>query len=314
MEHIERTGVHSGDSIAVYPAQNVSKKLQDRIFEITKKICLELNVRGLVNMQYVIYEGEVYVIEVNPRASRTVPYLSKVTGIPMCELATRTSFGEKLAELGYKSGVAEVPPYTAVKVPVFSFEKLTGLDTHLGPEMKSTGEVLGIGRDIQEALCKGIIAASFKMETSGGVLITVRNSDKEEAAKVARKFDLMGYSLYATKGTADFLREKGFAVTDVEKIRESSVNNTAQLLDTGKISYVISTSERGRAYVDDEFSIRRKALILGISCMTSVDTANALADSLMSGYNESNTVLIDINELRIPEANRIKLPAESSTD
>ena len=297
MEHIERTGIHSGDSIAVYPAINIDDKLSKRIFDITKKLCMALRVKGLVNLQYVLYENELYIIEVNPRASRTVPYISKVTGVPMCGLATRVSVGETLAANGYSSGIAKIPPYTAVKVPVFSFEKLAGVDTQLGPEMKSTGEVLGLGRNLEEALYKGLVAAGYKMQKHGGVLITVRDSDKTEVAGIAEKLVQCGFSLYATQGTARFLTGKGFCVKTVEKINECPNNNTATLLESKKISYIISTSERGRDPAFDDVKIRRKACSLGIPCLTSVDTANALTDSLLSEYSETDTELIDINAL-----------------
>ena len=305
MEHIERTGIHSGDSIAVYPPLNIDDALTNKIFEVTKKLCMALDVKGLVNIQYVFYENDIYVIEVNPRASRTVPYISKVTGVPMCELATRVSIGDTLSNLGYSSGIAKIPPYVAVKVPVFSFEKLTGLDTHLGPEMKSTGEVLGIGKKLEEALYKGLVSAGYKMRKHGGVLITVRDNDKAEIARVAEKFIQCGFLIYATPGTAKFLSEKGFMVETVEKIHECPNNNTATLLESGKVTYIISTSEKGRDPVFDDVKIRRKACSLGIPCLTSVDTANALADSLLSDYSEINTELININELR---SSRIQLP------
>ena len=298
MEHIERTGVHSGDSIAVYPALNVDDGLARRIYDVTAKLCRALDVRGLVNIQYVLYENDVYVIEVNPRASRTVPYISKVTGVPMCELATRVSLGESLASHGYTSGIAKIPPYFAVKVPVFSFEKLAGVDTHLGPEMKSTGEVLGLGKNLEEALYKGLVAAGYKMNKSGGVLITVRDSDKPEIVNVAQKLVQLGFFLHATHGTAAFLAAKGFHVQVVEKIRECPDTNTATLLASGKISYVISTSEKGRDPAFDDVKIRRKACSLSIPCLTSIDTANALADSLLSGYSQINTELVDINHMR----------------
>jgi len=298
MEHVERTGVHSGDSIAVYPALNIDDALAEKIFAVTKALCMALNVKGLVNIQYVLYENDIYVIEVNPRASRTVPYISKVTGIPMCELATKVSIGETLSSLGYKSGIAKIPPYTAVKVPVFSFEKLAGVDTHLGPEMKSTGEVLGIGKNIEEALYKGLVAAGYKMKKHGGVLITVKDSDKAEIIDVADKFVRAGFSLYATRGTARYLTEKGFDVQATDKISDNKDNNTATLLGSGKISYIISTSEKGRDPANDSVKIRRRACMLGVPCLTSVDTANALADGLLSGYSEINTELVDINQLR----------------
>jgi carbamoyl-phosphate synthase large subunit len=298
MEHIERTGIHSGDSIAVYPPINIDDALADKIFNVTKKLCIALNVKGLVNIQYVFYENDVYVIEVNPRASRTVPYLSKVTSIPMCELATKLSVGQKLSDLGYEPGIGKIPPYVAVKVPVFSFEKLAGVDTHLGPEMKSTGEVLGLGKNLEEALYKGLVAAGYKMKKKGGALFTIRKNDKAEIIRVAKKMVQAGFSLYATRGTARFLEERGFEVQSVEKIRDCADNNAATLLESGKVSYIISTSKKGRDPALDDVKLRRKACSLGIPCLTSVDTANALADGLLSGYSETNTELIDINRLR----------------
>jgi len=301
MEHIERTGVHSGDSIAVYPALNIGDALAEKIFDITERICIALNVSGLVNIQYVLYNGEIYVIEVNPRASRTVPYISKVTGIPVCELAVKAGMGESLESLGYSRGIGKIPPHYAVKVPVFSFEKLAGLDTHLGPEMKSTGEVLGIGVCLEEALYKGLVAAGYGMKKSGGVLITVRNSDKKDISKIAEKFKKLGFTLYATRGTAKLLSENGFDVHTVEKISQCPDDNTATLLESGKVSYIVSTSEKGRDPAADDVKIRRKALSLGIPCLTSIDTASALADGLLSGYTEESTVLVDINDLKFGE-------------
>jgi carbamoyl-phosphate synthase large subunit len=305
MEHIERTGIHSGDSIAVYPAFNIDDDLAGKIFDITKKLCMALNVRGLVNIQYVFYKDDIYVIEVNPRASRTVPYISKVTGVQMCELATKVSVGQTLASLGCSSGIAKIPPYVAVKVPVFSFEKLAGLDTHLGPEMKSTGEVLGLGKNLEEALFKGLVAAGYKIKKGGGVLITVRDGDKGEIAGVAEKFTKCGFSLHATRGTARFLTGKGFNVQPIDKICDNDMINTETLLAGGTISYIISTSEKGRDPALDDVKLRRKACSLGVPCLTSIDTANALADSLLSDYSEINTELVDINDLR---GERVKLP------
>ncbi|MCL1935609.1 MAG: carbamoyl-phosphate synthase large subunit [Defluviitaleaceae bacterium] len=298
MEHIESSGVHSGDSISVYPAKNINEDLANKLFEITKNICLALNVHGLINIQYVLYNGEAFVIEVNPRASRTVPYLSKVTGVPMCELATKTSMGEKLKNLGYGTGIAPIPNHFTVKVPVFSFQKLTDLDTHLGPEMKSTGEVLGIGRDLEEALYKGLVSAGFNMKKDGGVILTVRDKDKESMLPVIKKFVKMNFKLYATKGTASFLFKNNIDVEVIEKIYQNKDNNISTLLETGKISYILSTSDDGRNPALDSAKIRRKASMLGVTCLTSVDTANALADSLMSGYNELNTEIVDTTKLK----------------
>jgi len=305
MEHIERTGIHSGDSIAVYPALNIDDELTEKIFEVTKKLCMALKVKGLVNIQYVLYENEIYVIEVNPRASRTVPYISKVTGVPMCEIATKVSTGLTLSSLGYSSGIAKIPPYIAVKVPVFSFEKLAGLDTHLGPEMKSTGEVLGLGKNLEEALYKGLIAAGYKMKKHGGILFTIRDGDKGEIIGIAQKFTKLGFSLYGTRGTARFLEAKGFNIQPVDKICDNPDTNTETLLASGQISYIIATSEKGRDPALDDVKLRRKACSLSIPCLTSIDTANALADSLLSDYSEKNTELVDINKLR---SDRVKIP------
>ncbi|NLO48338.1 MAG: carbamoyl-phosphate synthase large subunit [Clostridiales bacterium] len=298
MEHIERTGIHSGDSIAVYPAPHIDDDLTEKIVDVTTKICMALDVRGLVNIQYVLKDREIYVIEVNPRASRTVPYISKVTGVPMCDLATRVSLGEKLSELGYTEPMARIPPYTAVKVPVFSFEKLTDVDTQLGPEMKSTGEVLELGKNLREALFKGLVAAGYTMQKKGGVFITVRDVDKDEIPEVAKKFVSMGFSVYSTSGTGKILKQSGIDVQTVGKIHEAGGENAISLLESGKVNYIISTSARGRDPARDSVKMRRKACLLGIPCLTSIDTANALADSLLSGYSEINTELVDINNMR----------------
>ena len=297
MEHVERTGIHSGDSIAVYPASDIDDDMSAKIVATTETLCRELNALGLINLQYILMDGEIYVIEVNPRASRTVPYISKVTGVPMCDLATKVSLGYKLVDLGFGTGLYKPSPYVAVKVPVFSFEKLTDVDTHLGPEMKSTGEVLGIGNNLEEALYKGLIASGHKMTKGGGVFITVRDQDKPEIGEIAKKFSKMGFAIYATTGTAMVLAKVGLSVKIVDKIHESSVN-TITLLESGKVNYVISTSAKGRNPARDSVKIRRKASLLGIPCLTALDTANALADSLMSRYTPENTEIIDINNLK----------------
>ncbi len=297
MEHIERAGIHSGDSIAVYPATHIYDHIAEKLTDITKRLCEGLKAIGIVNIQFIVRDEEIYVIEVNPRASRTVPFLSKITGIPMVELALRVSLGEKLKDMPYGCGIYKTSPYTAVKVPVFSFEKLVDLDTQLGPEMKSTGEVMGIGRNLSEALYKGLVAAGYKMYKSDGILITVRNSDKNDITDVAKKFDALGFALYATAGTAEVLRKSGLNVTTVRKIHESE-DNCSTLLDTGKIKYILSTSTKGRIPARDSVKLRRKAVSLGIPCLTSVDTAMALADSLLSRYSEINTELVDIRNMR----------------
>ncbi|MCL2530688.1 MAG: carbamoyl-phosphate synthase large subunit [Oscillospiraceae bacterium] len=298
MEHIERTGVHSGDSIAVYPAIHIDDDMIEEIVGATKRISAELDIKGIVNIQYLIWEGELYVIEVNPRASRTVPYISKVTGVPVAELCTRCMLGEKLVDMGFGTGLCKTAPYYAVKVPVFSFQKLHGVDTQLGPEMKSTGEALGIGKTLEEALYKGLLAAGFKMHTKGGVLITVRKQDKSEIPAIAKKFADLGFKLYATEGNAQVLREAGLQVEAVPKIQDNPEHNTATLIDSGKVQYVVSTSAKGRDPERASVQIRLLCSKLGVPCLTSIDTANALAESLQSRYSEINTELVDINAMR----------------
>lgn len=298
MEHIERAGIHSGDSIAVYPAWNLGGELTERVISYSRKLALALNTQGLINIQYVIHASEIFVIEVNPRSSRTIPYISKVTGVPMVDLATRAMLGEKLQDMGYGTGLYKTPPYIAVKVPVFSFEKLIDVDVHLGPEMKSTGEVLGIGKSLDEALYKGLVAAGYKMVKQGGVLITVRDNDKAEIIDIARKYADLGFHLYGTQGTAKTLEEAGLNVISVKKIHEADRDNINTLLESGKVNYIISTSSRGRLPGRDSVKIRRKAVEASIPCLTSLDTANALANSLKSRYSQSNTELVDINHMR----------------
>lgn len=300
MEHIERTGIHSGDSIAVYPAWNVDDQMTEKIIDCTKRLAVALNTKGLVNIQYLIYQNELYVIEVNPRASRTVPYISKVTGVPMVDLATRAMLGESLPDMGYGTGLYPISPYVAVKVPVFSFEKLINVDNHLGPEMKSTGEVLGIASTLREALYKGLIGAGYKLnnEVRNGVLITVRDTDKAEAIDVAKKFSDLGYLLYATAGTAKVLQAAGLQAEEVKKIHESADFNTLTLIESGKVNYVISTSAKGRIPTRDSVKIRRKTVEHSIPCLTSLDTANAVANSIESHYSQESIELIDINHMR----------------
>jgi carbamoyl-phosphate synthase large subunit len=302
MEHIERTGIHSGDSIAVYPALNIDDALIGRVVDHTRRMALAMNMRGLVNVQYIVYEGELYVIEINPRASRTVPYISKVTGVPLVELATRVMLGENLDDMGYGSGLYRPAPYTTVKVPVFSFEKLHGVDAQLGPEMKSTGEVLGIGKTLEEAMFKGLVAAGYKMERDGGVLLTVRDSDKPEIVEVAKKYAALGFKLYATRGTASVLTRAGLPAIVIHKISEAS-DNVMTLLESGKVRYVVSTSKRGRDPARESSKIRALATRLGIPCLTSIDTAAAVAESLKSRYGEANIELVDINDMRKEKKN-----------
>ena len=301
MQHIERAGVHSGDSIAVYPPYNISDKMLTNIIEVSTKLALAMSTRGLVNIQYLIYGGELYVIEVNPRASRTIPYISKVTGLPMVDIATRLMVGESLKSLPYGTGLYKQPPYVTVKVPVFSFEKLLGVNSALSPEMKSTGEVLGIGKTLEEALFKGLLSAGFHLDSHSknsekGVFISVNKQDRFELINLARKFDELGFKLYATDGTAHEIERLGADVTIVGKLSDD--NNVINLLEEGKISYLIMTGTTEPNYVSDYIRINRRALQLSIPCLTSLDTANALADMLSSRYNERNTELVDIANMR----------------
>lgn len=312
MEHIERTGIHSGDSIAVYPSWNLNDVLREKIIAQSTDLALKLGTKGLVNIQYLIFNNDLYIIEVNPRSSRTVPYISKVTGVPMVELATRAMLGENLKDMGFGTGLYRVPPYFAVKVPVFSFEKLMDVDTHLGPEMKSTGEVLGIAATMEEALFKGLIGAGYTMKRSGGVLFSVRKTDRYEIPELARKFYDMGFKLYATEGNAKTLQDFGMEVQVVNKIHENPDDNLLTLLDSGKIDYVISTSAKGRNPAADSVKMRRHAVERDIPCLTAIDTANALANCLMSHYSAENVELIDINQLRT-EKETIKFAKMQST-
>ena len=302
MQHIERTGVHSGDSIAVYPPYNLEDTLLERIIEVSTQLALELKTKGLINIQYLIYRGELYVIEVNPRASRTVPYISKVTGVPMVELATKIIVGEKLKDLGFGTGLYPSSPYVAVKVPVFSFEKLNDVNSQLGPQMKSTGEVLGIGKTMEEAMFKGLVSAGFKMchpsssRKPVGVYMTVNDQDKLDVLNIAKKFGDLGCTMYATKGTAKVITDLGFDCQIVERL--SATDTVTKLMDEGKIDYIVYTGKTDMESINDFIRLHHHAILLGISVLTSLDTANALADILASKFSEGNTELIDINALR----------------
>lgn len=299
MEHIERAGVHSGDSIAVYPPYNLNDRMLERICEVSEKLALSLKTQGLVNIQYLIYQNELYVIEVNPRASRTIPYISKVTGVPMVELATKIMVGSQLKELGYGTGLYKTPPYFAVKVPVFSFEKLNDVNSQLGPEMKSTGEVLGIGKNLNEALFKGLVSAGFKVNAhkeSKGVFITVTKQDRYEIVNLAKKLDDLGAKIYATPETAKEIKTLGIDVETVNKLRDD--NSIMELIESGKIDYIIYTGKSDKKSINDYIRLHNRANQLGIATLTSLDTANALADIIASKYNQNNTELVDINNMR----------------
>ena len=295
MEHIERAGVHSGDSIAVYPPYNLSDKFLHRVTDVSEKLALALGTKGLVNIQYLIWQDELYVIEVNPRASRTVPYISKVTNVPMVDLASRIMLGEKLRDLGWGTGLYRTPPYYAVKVPVFSFEKLSDANSILGPEMKSTGEVLGIGRTLAEALFKGLTAAGFKLPDafgSHGVLLSVENEDSQEILSLARRFYELGLTLYATTDTAAAIASLGIPVQAVETAE------ITPLMESGKLRYIVYTGAVKDGTMGDYIALHRRAMQLGIPCLTSLDTASALAEIIASRFHESSTELVDINAMR----------------
>lgn len=296
MEHIERAGVHSGDSISVYPAQTLSDRIQGIIIEYTRRLAMALDIVGLVNIQYVVYNNEVFVIEVNPRSSRTVPYISKVTGVQMVDIATKIMLGVSLKEQGFESGLYPTADYIAVKVPVFSFEKLHDVDTQLGPEMKSTGECLGIAKNFEDALLKGIVAAGYNLKPNGGVLLSVRDGDKNELLPLAEKLEKLGFTLYATSGTAKFLNRNMVATNMVRKISDESPN-IIDLLESGKIDYVISTSEKGRLPARDSVKLRRKSVERAICCLTSLDTAGALVNLLISGHRMCDVELVDITKI-----------------
>lgn len=301
MQHIERAGIHSGDSIAVYPPYNVNDRMLKTIVDSSTQLALSLGTKGLVNIQYLIYRGELYVIEVNPRASRTVPYISKVTGVPMVELASKVMTGASLADLGFGTGLYPAPPYSAVKVPVFSFEKFTGVDSRLGPEMKSTGEVLGIGKNLSEALYKGLTAAGYIMRQPSknaevGVFIHVDEHSLKEVVMLAKKLNDLRIRIYATPDTAKAIRELGIDVCVVPGMEERSA--TFALLESGKISYIIYAGAFFGKPLNDYIDLNRKAQQLGIVCMTSLDTANALAGSIASRFTQQNTELVDLNHMR----------------
>ncbi len=289
MEHVEKAGIHSGDSIAVYPPVNASGELKDKIVASTLQLAKALKIKGALNIQYVYHEDCLYVLEVNPRSSRTIPFLSKVTGIPMINLATRISLGKSLAQLGYSGGLNETPDYVSVKAPVFSFAKLYQLETSLGPEMKSTGEVMGINNHFSRSLYKALLGSGLDLPSGGNVLVTIADKDKEEALPLLKKLLHLGFQFFATRGTALFLEEKGLQVQRVNKIREGSPH-VVDLINSGKIRLVINTLTKGKMPKTDGFRIRRVAVENNIPCFTSLDTALAageILDRLKDGDDEA---------------------------
>ena len=292
MEHIERAGIHSGDSISVYPAQSISEKTKRTIEDYTKKLARSLHVIGLINIQFIVCGEDVYVIEVNPRSSRTVPYISKVTGIPIVPLATKVIIGHKIRELGYEPGLQPEADYFAVKMPVFSFEKIRGADISLGPEMKSTGECLGIARTFDEALYKAFLGAGIKLPKYKNMILTVRDEDKEEAVEIGRRFERIGYRIFATRGTAEALKAGGVKANAVNKIEQESPN-LMDLILGHKIDLVIDTPPQGADRSRDGFVIRRNAIETGVNVLTAIDTAKALITSL-ENTDIKKLTLIDI--------------------
>ena len=292
MEHIERAGIHSGDSISVYPAQSLDAKVKAKIEDYTKKLAQSLHVIGLINIQFIVCQEDVYVIEVNPRSSRTVPYISKVTGIPIVTLATKVILGSKIKDLGYTPGVQPEADYIAIKMPVFSFEKIRGADISLGPEMKSTGECLGIAKTFDEALYKAFLGAGINLPKYKNMIMTVKDADKEDAVEIGRRFEAIGYKIYATRSTAKKLNENGVHAIRINKIEQESPN-LLDLILGHEIDLVIDTPSPGVERAKDGFLIRRNAIETGVNVLTSLDTAEALITSLENTDIEKLT-LIDI--------------------
>lgn len=292
MEHIERAGVHSGDSISVYPAYTLSQEIIDTIEDYTKKLAMSLHVKGMINIQFIVCDGQVYVIEVNPRSSRTVPYISKVTGIPIVKLATKCIIGKTIKEQGFKPGLQPNADYYAIKMPVFSFEKIRGAETSLGPEMKSTGECLGIAKTFNEALYKAFLGSGVVLPKHKKLIMSVKDADKQEAIPLAQRFEKLGYEIYATRSTADVLRENGVDAIKVNKIHQEAPTVMDLLLEH-KIDIVIDTPTQGRDKHRDGLLIRRTSIETGVNCFTSLDTVDALLTSLESDAKE-NLTLVDI--------------------
>lgn len=295
MEHIERTGVHSGDSISVYPAHTITAKVKETIAEYTRRLAKALHVKGLINIQFIAVGEEVFVIEVNPRSSRTVPYISKVTGIPIVDLATEVIIGKTIRELGYTPGLQKEAEYVAIKMPVFSFEKIRGAEISLGPEMKSTGECLGIAKTFNEALYKAFLGAGIDLPRHKRMIITVKDADKGEAIEIGRRFEKLGYTIYATRSTAKALNDAGVRAKKVNKIQQESPT-VMDLILGHKIDLVIDTPTQGRDKSRDGFLIRRTSIETGVNCITALDTAKALATSLES-KNDNPLTLVNITEL-----------------
>ena len=296
MEHLERAGVHSGDSISVYPTQTLDLKYEKEIISYTEKIAKELNVIGILNIQFIVSNDKVYIIEVNPRSSRTVPYISKVTNLPMIDIATEVILGKKLKDMSYGTGLYRKSEYVCVKMPVFSFEKIKNADTSLGPEMKSTGEVLGVDKNFENAILKAFIASGANVSKMGSILITVRDKDKPEVLPIAKKFKEKGFIIYSTIGTAKFLKENGIDAIVVEKLWEGK-NSIADLIQSGKINFVVNTPTKGKHANRDGFKIRRLTVECKIPCFTSLDTVNALYKAIDDNVEEKDLEVVDITKI-----------------
>ena len=296
MEHLERAGIHSGDSISVYPTQTIEERHKQKIIEYTEKIAKELNVIGVLNIQFILSHDEIYIIEVNPRSSRTVPYISKVTSLPVIDIATQVILGKKLKELPYGVGVYKQNEYIAVKMPIFSFEKIKNADTSLGPEMKSTGEVLGISKNFSEAVYKAFIGSGVNLSGRGKILVTVRDKDKPETLPLAKELKEIGYEIYATSGTATYLKENGVEVKSVPKIWEGT-DSIINLIQSGKLSFIINTPTKGKQSNRDGFKIRRLAVECKVPCFTSLDTVKALYDAIKNDIKEEDLEPVDMTQI-----------------
>ena len=297
MEHLERAGVHSGDSVTMYPSQNISDDMKSRILDYTKKLALEIGIKGMINIQFIEFEGNLYVIEVNPRASRTVPYISKVSGVPIVDLATQVMLGSKLTDLGYGVDIYLEPKLVSVKVPVFSTQKLPNVEVCLGPEMRSTGEVLGVGRNVKEALYKGFVGAHmYPSREKGKILATINKHDKPEFLEIAKQLAKVGYTFIATSGTCKLLKDAGIEVEEVRKINEEEPN----ILDVVKhreVDLVVNTPTKGNDSNRDGFLIRRAAVERNLGVITALDTLRAIANVELEKFDETkNLEVFDIAE------------------
>ncbi|MEE0727514.1 MAG: ATP-grasp domain-containing protein, partial [Clostridium saudiense] len=296
MEHLERAGVHSGDSVTMYPSQNISEEIKAKVLDYTKKLALAIGIKGMINIQFIEFEGNLYVIEVNPRASRTVPYISKVSGVPIVDLATKVMLGEKLVDLGYGVDVYPEPELVSVKVPVFSTQKLPKVEVSLGPEMKSTGEVLGVGRDVKEALYKGFVGGGmYPSMEKGKILATINKHDKAEFLPIAKDLAKVGYKFIATEGTCKLLRESGIDCEEVRRLNEQEPN-ILDVVKNKEVDLVVNTPTKGNDSKRDGFLIRRAAIERNIGVITALDTLRAIADVKVSEIDKRDLEVFNIAE------------------